>query len=304
MSRINACVLVVLLYAGVLQAQNIVPFDDLKENERPSAVYEWSGFFLEVPNSLGRNKPGAEAKPEAEPEESQSIKTPDVYCSEYYEVRKQYISAIEQKIKDLPAKFDWDKMSFAAKRNVLGPFQKRVQLAKSERKLRFPMMRFHAVEEIGTVFMPMSIKLDTDPAYTVCTVDNRTIVALVPGGRERVLLKGIPIGPFEKPGTEILLTGTWHRVKDTEIEVKQYSISSKAMLTFEPWPFEQEAAKIWEKYLPEQESKAAKASKAAAKAAKEKKVETFLTPTSRDKKNRFIRLMRAEVARKGTCGCH
>ncbi len=278
MSCINVRVLLVLLYSGLLQPQQIVPFDDLEEYQSSSSVYEWSGVLFEVPHSFGRKKVAVDS----DPKQSQSTKTPEEYCSEYHELRKQYISEIEQKIKKLPAKFDWDNMSFAAKRNVLGPYQKRVQLAKSERKLRFPMMRFHSVGEIGEVFIPMATISNSERPATVRTIGNRTIVAFIAG--QEVLLKGIPIGPFEKQGTEILLTGTWHRVKDTEIEVKQDRVNAKAMPTFEPWPFEQEAGKIWEKYLPEQESKAAKAAKEAAKAIKEKKVETFLTPTTKNKK--------------------
>ncbi len=213
--------------------------------------------------------------------------TPDEYCEQYYKQRQEKIDSAKRKMKEEQAKWEWEKLSPSARAKITAPFQARIKQAMAGRKLEFEIKSFHDVG-LGQVFLPppppdIKAILRREGTYSTSThptwvssyaIGNRTIIAGIMSHKSgNVALTNLAVGPFP-PGTTIDLKGTWHRVADTVVE-------DQWIPTFAPWPFEADAKKVWTKYLAQQEADAAKED---ARTTPKKKVETFLTPTTQDKK--------------------
>ena len=239
-------------YFGPLKGRSSVRHPAYGSTSSPLSGFRVAADSAGAPNAGGSINIQVKKR---DPNDKSSM-TAEEYCAHYYEIRQRRIADFKARIQAEPLKYDWESLPEQKRSHIMKPFTDQLKKEQDDVTLRFPVMDFSDAEA-GDIFelprLPRGIKnrefstvmaLDTD----LLVVERTGRVFVREDGKVmdfKMIISGIPVGLYQKPGTVVPLNGVWYCRKEAD---------ERNLIQFERWTPEIGARELWKKYLKEKQT--------------------------------------------------
>ena len=188
------------------------------------------------------------------------------YCEDWAQKRADLIEKYQSDLDALKKKDYFKKLPPHRQAELKDSFLKPLKKLREDKELHFQTRDFFEYESIGDLgaFAGASTGIQNREYRSLFTIDRDLVVIARPNRKApsqllRYVVRGLPVGAYEKKGTIVPLSGAWIRIKPDErvgnLTYKNDFSSErpvKELPMFEAWPHEDEARALWKKMWKEE----------------------------------------------------